>query len=85
MADKELLLWHGLIAPQNTPKEVILKIQTAFEQAVNSPEVLEFLKVAGVEKTILKGDALTDHINKEYDKLGKLIAELGLQLTPIKN
>jgi len=79
MADKELLLWHGLIAPQGTPKEVILKIQTAFEQAVNTPEVLEFFKVAGVEKTILKGDALDEHIKKEYEKLGKLIAELGLQ------
>ena len=79
MADKELLLWHGLIAPPGTPPAVILKIQDAFEKAVNTPEIVEFFKTAGVEKSILKSDAFAAHIKKEYDKLGKLIKELGLQ------
>lgn len=79
MADKELLLWHGLIAPPGTPPAVILKIQDAFEKAVNTPEIVEFFKTAGVEKSILKSDAFAAHIEKEYEKLGKLIKELGLQ------
>lgn len=79
MADKELLLWHGLIAPPGTPPEVIRKIQDAFEKAVNAPEMEEFFKTAGVEKSILKGEAFADHIKKEYEKLGKLIKELGLK------
>lgn len=79
MADKELLLWHGLIAPPGTPPEVVRKIQDAFEKAVNAPEMEEFFKTAGVEKSILKGEAFADHIKKEYEKLGKLIKELGLK------
>ncbi|NQW82393.1 MAG: tripartite tricarboxylate transporter substrate binding protein [Alcaligenaceae bacterium] len=79
MADKELLLWHGLIAPSGTPPDVIRKIQDAFEKAVNAPEIVEFFKTAGVEKSILKGDAFAEHIKKEYEKLGKLIKELGLK------
>jgi len=79
MADKELLLWHGLIAPPGTPPGVIRKIQDAFEKAVNAPEMEEFFKTAGVEKSILKGEAFADHIKKEYEKLGKLIKELGLK------
>lgn len=79
MADKELLLWHGLIAPPGTPPEVIRKIQDAFEKAVNAPEMEAFFKTAGVEKSILKGEAFADHIKKEYEKLGKLIKELGLK------
>ncbi len=79
MADKELLLWHGLIAPPGTPPEVIRKIQDAFEKAVNAPEMEAFFKTAGVEKSILKGDAFSEHIKKEYEKLGKLIKELGLK------
>lgn len=79
MADKELLLWHGLIAPPGTPPEVIRKIQNAFEKAVNAPEMEAFFKTAGVEKSILKGEAFADHIKKEYEKLGKLIKELGLK------
>ncbi len=79
MADKELLLWHGLIAPPGTPPEVIRKIQDAFEKAVNAPEMEAFFKTAGVEKSILKGDAFSEHIKNEYEKLGKLIKELGLK------
>ena len=79
LADKELLLWHGLIAPPGTPPEVIRRIQDAFEKAVNTPEMEEFFKTAGVEKSILKGDAFAEHIKKEYEKLGKLIKELGLK------
>jgi len=79
LADKELLLWHGLIAPPGTPPEVIRRIQDAFEKAVNAPEMEEFFKTAGVEKSILKGDAFAEHIKKEYEKLGKLIKELGLK------
>ena len=55
------------------------KIQDAFEKAVNAPEIVEFFKTAGVEKSILKGDAFAEHIKKEYEKLGKLIKELGLK------
>lgn len=77
--DKELLLWHGLIAPAGTPPETIKKIQDAFEKAAAAPEMVEFFKTAGVEKSILKGDAFEDHIKKEYEKLGKLIKELGLK------
>lgn len=79
LGDKELLLWHGLIAPAGTPIEAIRKIQDAFEKAVNAPEMEEFFKTAGVEKSILKGDAFAEHIKKEYEKLGKLIKELGLK------
>ena len=79
MADKELLLWHGLIAPAGTPPEVITKIQDAFEKAVSTPEMTEFFKTAGVEKSILKGDAFKIYIEKEYEKLGKLIKQLGLK------
>ena len=79
MADKELLLWHGLIAPPGTPPEVIRKIQDAFEKAVNAPEMEAFFKTAGVEKSILKGDSFSEHIKNEYEKLGKLIKELGLK------
>lgn len=79
MPQNELLLWHGLIAPAGTPADVLKNIQDAFEKAADSPEMAEFFKTAGVEKTILKGDQFTAHVKQEYEKLGQLIKSLGLK------
>lgn len=62
-----------------TPLEVIRKIQDAFEKAVNTLEMEACFKTADVEKSILKGEAFSAHFKNEYEKLGKLIKELGLK------
>lgn len=79
LADKELLLWHGLIVPKGTPDAAVKRIQDAFEKAADAPEMGKFFETAGVEKTILHRDAFAAHIKKEYDELGQLIKVLGLK------
>lgn len=77
--DRETLLWHGIIAPKGTPEKEVLRIQNAFENAANSPEMTQFFQTAGVEKSIITGEALRKRINDEYAALGKLVVSLGLK------
>ncbi|SHI42188.1 tripartite tricarboxylate transporter substrate binding protein [Pollutimonas bauzanensis] len=79
IADHETLLWHGIIVPKGTPAREVEKIQTAFEKAANSPDMISFFETAGVEKSIIVGDALKKRIRQEYDALGELIVSLGLK------
>lgn len=77
--DRQTMLWHGIIAPKGTPEKEILKLQNAFEKAADSPEMTKFFKTAGVEKSIVTGDALKKHIRNEYNALGALVVSLGLK------
>lgn len=77
--DKELLLWHGLIVPAGTPDDAVQRIQEAFAKAAESPEMAKFFETAGVEKTILRREEFTRHVQQEYEALGRLVKELGLK------
>ncbi|CAM4022929.1 tripartite tricarboxylate transporter substrate binding protein [Bordetella tumulicola] len=77
--EKETLLWHGLIVPAGTPDAEVERIADAFEQAANTPEMTRFFETAGVEKKILRREAFSQHIRKEYAELGDLVKSLGLK------
>ncbi|WP_299453658.1 tripartite tricarboxylate transporter substrate binding protein [uncultured Pigmentiphaga sp.] len=77
--DKELLLWYGLIVPAGTPDDAVRRIEDAFAKAANSPEMEKFFETAGVEKTVLRREAFTQHVKREYEELGQLVKELGLK------
>jgi hypothetical protein len=39
----------------------------------------KFFETAGVEKTVLRREAFTQHVKREYEELGQLVKELGLK------
>ena len=73
--------WYGLLAPLGTPKAVIAKINQAFAKAVNTPEIRERLLAAGAEPAMSSPEAFTAFLNKESERLGKLLKDTGVKST----
>ena len=78
IADEELILWRGVLAPKGTPPAKIAELEAGFEKAANAPATRKFLEDAGEQLLIRKGPALRQYIDKEYDALGKLAKALNL-------
>jgi len=78
IANEETILWRALIAPKGTPPERIAKLESAFERAANSGAARKFLEDAGEEVAILKGAALRNYINREFEAMGAIAKSLKL-------
>jgi tripartite-type tricarboxylate transporter receptor subunit TctC len=75
---EETILWRALIAPKGTPPARIVALESAFEQAANSPAAKKFLEDAGEQTAIKKGAALKRYIDTEYEAMAKLAKALNL-------
>lgn len=43
------MLWSGILAPKGTPPEIIRKLQDEFIRIAKIPDVVERLKLLGIE------------------------------------
>ena len=75
---EETILWRALIAPKGTPPARIAALESAFEQAANSPAAKKFLEDAGEQTAIKKGAALKRYIDTEFEAMAKLAKALNL-------
>lgn len=74
----QVLLWHGVIAPADIPKDRLAILEHAFQEAASSSKYQEFTKKQGEEAVAWKTAASRSFIQKEYTALGGVIKELGL-------
>jgi tripartite-type tricarboxylate transporter receptor subunit TctC len=75
----ELAGWYGLLAPPGTPKAIIARINQEFGKAVNAPDIRERLLAAGAEPVMSTPEAFTAFLNKQSEKLGKLLKDTGVK------
>jgi tripartite-type tricarboxylate transporter receptor subunit TctC len=76
----ELSVWHGVYAPKGTPKEVVNKLSSALQYAVNDPTVkqrLSDLSTDPVAQNRATPEALRAHLKAEIDKWGPIIKKSG--------
>jgi len=75
----ELAVWYGVVAPANTPKDIIGRLHAEIVRVLNLPDVKE--RVAGLGFETLGGtpDQFQAFIEAELAKWGKVVREAGLQ------
>lgn len=76
LAKEETLLWRGIIAPKGTPDDRVQRLEAAFEAAANSPVTRAYVQSGGEQIVIYKGEAFRQHIEAEYEALGRVAATL---------
>lgn len=69
----ELFAWDGLVAPKDTSQEELNRYISAFEKAVNAPEVKTRLEKLGAELNPLYGEAFVRFIEEEKKKWAPLV------------
>ncbi|NYT80832.1 tripartite tricarboxylate transporter substrate binding protein [Alcaligenaceae bacterium] len=67
--------WFGLLAPAGTPKEAIDKLNAAFNEALNDPEVKQRLDGLGVDSAGGTPAALAGFLEQETTALAQLIQQ----------
>jgi tripartite-type tricarboxylate transporter receptor subunit TctC len=73
--------WFGLVAPANTPNDIVVKLQKAIEVILKLPEVKERLEKMGAETA---ADASTPmfaaHVRKEVDNFKRLARSANIRV-----
>ena len=65
--------WYGLLAPANTPPEIIARLSTEASRVLRQPEVIDGLARQGAEAVGDTPEAFAAFIRSEIDKWGKLV------------
>lgn len=76
----ELNSWYGLMVPAGTPKAVIAKLQQEAVLAVKAPDVLEWMKVNGLDPQGSTPEEFGALVRSETDKWAKTIKAVNFSL-----
>jgi tripartite-type tricarboxylate transporter receptor subunit TctC len=73
-------IWLGLFGPAGMPEEVVSRLRTEVQRALESPDVKASLLGKGsLETLILSPQDFEALIRRDFDKYGKLIKKLGIK------
>jgi tripartite-type tricarboxylate transporter receptor subunit TctC len=71
--------WFGVLAPANTPKPIIDKLNAAFSKALNDPDVQKKLTGLGVERVGGTPEQFADYIKAKVKEMEELAKAANLQ------
>jgi tripartite-type tricarboxylate transporter receptor subunit TctC len=76
----ELEIWHGLVAPAGTPPAIVKKLNEAFVQAANTPDIAG--KVASQASDIFTQtpEEFAKTIAGDRARLGKVVRDAGIKM-----
>ena len=74
----EATTWFGLMAPKNTPREIVARLNTETDKALKSPDIKERFTNEGLEPMGGTPEAFTKFIRSEIDKYAKVIKAAGI-------
>lgn len=78
--DTEAVAWQGLVVPSSTPKEVVAKLSTELQKAIQSEPVRSQFATMGIEATPSDAAAMQKHWAAEGQFWPRLIRERNISL-----
>jgi tripartite-type tricarboxylate transporter receptor subunit TctC len=72
-------MWRGVAAPKGTPKAVVIKLQNAIKQTVESQPFADAGKAIGFTPAYLSADDFGKLIARDDAKLAQVMTDLGLK------
>ncbi len=76
----ELTIWLGLFAPAATPKPIVERLRSEIRTALALPDVAAKLNSAGgMSVFITSPEEFTALVQRDYDKYGKIVREIGIK------
>jgi tripartite-type tricarboxylate transporter receptor subunit TctC len=75
----ETSVWIGLVAPANTPADVMARLRSATHAAVDSAEVQAVYRANGIEAVKTTQEEFTRHMRSEAARWSKLIQAAGIK------
>jgi tripartite-type tricarboxylate transporter receptor subunit TctC len=69
--------WFGVVAPAGTPPEIVSRLNAAVVAALKDPEAAERIRIIGMEPAPTTAAEFAAHIDREIDKITKVLAKAG--------
>lgn len=76
----EAITWFGLVAPANTPNEIVDQINKQANAAMSSPAFTAKLKSEGAVVIGGTSQAMADFLKRDYDMWSKVVKESGARV-----
>ena len=73
-------LWAGILAPANTPKDIILKLNTEISKVLSLPSVKNYFLQQGAEVKLSSPEQFSKFISEEVDRLGNVAKNAKMRL-----
>jgi tripartite-type tricarboxylate transporter receptor subunit TctC len=70
---------HIILAPANTPRDVLVKLNAAILKALAAPEMQELWARQGMEIALTTLDQAALRLRGDYERYGKLIKDAGIK------
>ena len=74
--------WYGILAPANTPRDIIMRLNSEFTKAVNAPDARERLIGGGFDPKTSTPEQWGDFIKSEIARYGKVIRDAKVESQP---
>lgn len=71
--------WTTLLVPANTPDDLLVAMQEAFEEVLKDDALIEMLVKNGQTPYYLDGNATMDMIKKQYEDFGKVVSSMDIE------
>lgn len=71
-------VYHGLLAPKDTPKEVVDILHEAFQKALKDPKVIDQINKGGANPAYAGSEDFQKEITESYEKSRNVLKEVGL-------
>jgi tripartite-type tricarboxylate transporter receptor subunit TctC len=70
-------IWLGLLAPPNTPREIVMKLNSSITRILSTPEARKLMASAGVDVATSTPEEFGALLQSELDRWGKVVRETG--------
>lgn len=71
--------WQGVVAPANTPREIVLRLQREWRIVLEMPEVRESLSNLGVQVTASTPEDFASFIRTDIENWGRIVRAANIQ------
>ena len=78
----ELIVWYGLLAPLNTPKHILDRINFEIAKALKLPDLQERLIAVGAEVAHTSPADFGAFLQRENTRWSKVLKDAGIKPTP---
>jgi tripartite-type tricarboxylate transporter receptor subunit TctC len=78
MPELVVTTWNGVLAPANTPPEVVERLHRALAAAVADPTLKEAFGALGAETELISSREFTDRIKSDFDRWSNVIKQAGI-------
>lgn len=72
--------WYGVAVPAGTPRQIILKLNTAVVRALNAPDVIKSIQNLGQTPAPSTPEEFSQQIRQEYERWGKVVKASGAKV-----